>query len=263
MAYHVGQMISKVVYSKSARRKALRIPGAIARDLGMQIVSGRFKPGEILHGEVETSGRLQVSRAAYREAVRTLAAKGLVKALPKIGTRVTPQAHWHLLDPDVLQWIFEFDPNETLLKNLFELRRMLEPEAAALAAERRTPADLNAMAEALKRMARYTLKSQAGREADQDFHAALLRSTANAFVESLTAGIGAAITWTTIYKELHSPRLRDSVPDHRAVYEAVASQDKGAARFAMTKLVELASRDTARARRAKSLAWSKYTPPKG
>lgn len=82
--------------NKTARRKALRFPSAIARDLAMQIVSERFKPGEILHGEVETSGRLQVSRAAYREAVRTLAVKGLVEALPKIGTRVTPLAQLHV-----------------------------------------------------------------------------------------------------------------------------------------------------------------------
>lgn len=231
------------------RRKSLRIPGMIARDLGVQIVSGRFKPGEILHGEIETSGRLQVSRAAYREAVRILAAKGLVKALPKIGTRVMPQAQWHLLDPDVLGWIFEFDPDEALLANLFELRRMVEPEAAALAAARRTDEDLAEMGAALKGMSRYGLGSDAGREADQRFHAALLRATGNAFVESLTAGVGAAVTWTTIYKGLHSPRLRDSVPDHQEVYLAVAARDQNAARAAMANLVELALRDTTQARR--------------
>jgi DNA-binding FadR family transcriptional regulator len=236
----------------AARRKSLRIPGVIARDLGMQIVSGRLQPGEILHGEVEISGRLQVSRAAYREAARILAAKGLVKAVPKIGTKVTPQTQWHLLDPDVVGWIFEFDPDEILLANLFELRRMVEPEAAALAAERRSDADLAAMASALGRMARHTLSAKAGREADQDFHAALLRSTGNAFLLSLTAGIGAAITWTTIYKGHHSPPLRDSVPDHEAVYDAVAAQNPDAARTAMAKLVDLARRDTTKAFRAKA-----------
>src|SRR5580704_13260815 len=136
-----------------------------ARDLGVQIVSGRFKPGEILHGEIETSGRLHVSRTAYREAVRILTAKGLVKALPKVGTRVSPQAQWHLLDPDVLGWIFEFEPDEVMLNNLFELRRIVEPEAAALAATRRTDEDLRIMAAALKGMSRYTLSSEAGRTA--------------------------------------------------------------------------------------------------
>jgi DNA-binding FadR family transcriptional regulator len=147
--------------SARTRRKSLRIPGAIARDLGVQIVSGRFKPGDILNGEIETSGRLHVSRTAYREAVRILAAKGLVKGLPKVGARVSPQGQWHLLDPDVLGWIFEFDPDETMLTNLFELSRIVEPEAAALAALRRTDTDLAAMAAALKGMARYTLASEA------------------------------------------------------------------------------------------------------
>jgi DNA-binding FadR family transcriptional regulator len=230
------------------RRKSLRIPGTIARDIGMQIVSGRFKPGEILHGEIETSGRLHVSRAAYREAVRILAAKGLVKAARKVGTRVSPQDQWHLLDPDVLGWIFEFDPDDKLLANLFELRRIVEPEAAALAADRRSEADLKDMAEALKGMSRYTLSSDAGRNADQAFHAALLRATGNAFVASLTAGVGAAVTWTTIYKGLHSKHLRDSMPDHQRVYDAVAAKDGRAARQAMADLVDLALRDTTEAR---------------
>ena len=232
------------------RPAALRIPGTIARDLGIQIVTGRFKPGEILHGEIETSGRLQVSRAAYREAVRILVAKGLVKALPKIGTRVMPQAQWHLLDPDVLGWIFEFDPDEVLLANLFELRRIVEPEAASLAAARRSAEDLAEMGAALQGMSRHGLNTHAGREADQRFHATLLRATGNAFVESLTVGVGAAVTWTNIYKGMHSPRLRDSVPDHQTVYDAVVARDPNAARAAMADLVDLALRDTEKARRS-------------
>ncbi|HZD53500.1 MAG TPA: GntR family transcriptional regulator, partial [Woeseiaceae bacterium] len=84
-----------------ARRRALRLHGSIARDLGVLIVSGRYKPGELLNGEVSASDRLQVSRGAYREAVRILAAKGLVESRPKVGTRVSQPEHWHLLDPDV------------------------------------------------------------------------------------------------------------------------------------------------------------------
>ncbi len=230
-------------------RKVLRIPGMIARDLGLQIVSGRYRPGEVLNGEIETSGRLHVSRAAYREAVRILAAKGLVKALRKVGTRVTPREEWHLLDPDVIGWIFEYEPDDETLASLFELRRMVEPEAAALAAVRRSEGDLQAMAGALKGMARYGLQSKAGRTADQTFHAALLRATGNAFVASLIAGVGAAVTWTTFYKGTHSHQLRDSLPDHERVYEAIARRDAAAARAAMTELVDLALRDTTDARK--------------
>src|SRR5687767_4720416 len=128
-----------------SRSKSLRLHGTIARDLGVKIVSGRYQPGHVLKGEIDASDRLQVSRTAYREAVRILAAKGLVESRPKAGTRVSPQASWHMLDPDVLSWIFEFEPDDLLLSNLFELRKIVEPEAAALAALRRSDEELQAM----------------------------------------------------------------------------------------------------------------------
>lgn len=233
-------------------RTASRIPAAIARDIGVQIVSGRIKPGDVLNGEIETSDRLHVSRAAYREAVRILAAKGLIKAMRKVGTRVTPREEWHLLDPDVIGWIFEFEPDNMILENLFELRRIVEPEAAALAAVRHSDKDLRLMAIALKGMSRHGLSSKAGRLADQAFHAALLRATGNAFVASLTAGVGAAVTWTTIYKGMHSRRLRDSVPDHQRVYDAITRRDPPAARLAMAELINLALKDTTYARKRPS-----------
>lgn len=231
-----------------ARRKSLRIHGTIARDLGVQIVSGRFKPGDILNGEVAASDELKVSRTAYREAVRILAAKGLVESRPKVGTRVSSQERWHLLDPDVLSWIFEFEPDEMLLANLFELRRIVEPEAAALAAARRRQVDLDDMRRGLEGMAEHTLAQEAGRVADQLFHSALLRASGNAFIISLTSGVGAAITWTTIFKQRKSPLMRDPIPDHRRVYEAVLAADPKAAHKAMVTLVDLAFMDTTNAR---------------
>src|SRR4029434_6113896 len=103
----------------SVRRKSLRIHGTIARDLGIQIVSGRYQPGEVLDGEVAASDRLHVSRTAYREALRILAAKGLVESRPKTGTRVSPRPSWHLLDPDVLSLIFDLALSDDLLHILF------------------------------------------------------------------------------------------------------------------------------------------------
>ena len=231
-----------------ARGKALRIHGTIARDLGILIVSGAYKPGEILNGEVVASDRLHVSRTAYREALRILAAKGLVESRPKTGTRVSPRANWHLLDPDVLSWIFEFEPEDDLLASLFELRRIVEPEAAALAAQRRSDDHLTVMAAALDGMAQHTLASEAGRAADQDFHAALLDASCNPFLASLTSGVGAAVAWTTVFKQRTMPLRRDPIPDHRRVYDAIATGDAAAAHRAMTELVDMAFLDTTRSR---------------
>jgi len=232
-----------------ARRRSLRLHGTIARDLGVLIVSGRYKPGDLLNGEIAASDRLHVSRGAYREAVRILAAKGLVESRPKVGTRISQQERWHLLDPDVLAWIFEFEPEDTLLTSLFELRKIVEPEAAALAAKRRTDADLAVMSAALQEMAKHTLAVEAGRRADHDFHSTLLRASGNVFLVSLTSGVGAAISWTTIFKQRENPLSRDPMPDHWRVYEAVAASDPVAAHKAMANLVDLAFLDTTDARR--------------
>jgi len=225
----------------------LRIPGTIARDLGIKVVSGKLKPGAVLEGEIAASGQRKVSRSAYREAVRILVAKGLVQSKPKAGTRVNDRAVWHLLDPDVLSWIFQAAPDKNILIDLFELRRLVEPEAAALAAQRRTSRHLKQMAAALDGMARHTLINEAGRAADKDFHATLLDASGNLFLSSLTSSINAAVAWSTIFKQRYEPLKRDPVPDHRKVYDAVAAGDAAAARRAMTELVDLAYIDIKKA----------------
>lgn len=235
-----------------ARRKSLRLHGTIARDLGILIVSGRYRPGEVLSNEVAASDRLHVSRTAYREALRILAAKGLVESRPRAGTRVSDRAKWHLLDPDVLSWIFEFEPDDELLESLFELRRIFEPEAAALAAKRRSQAHLDRMAEALDGMAEHTLAVEEGRVADQNFHAALLDASNNPFLTTLTTSVGAAVAWTTIFKQRNSPLRRDPVPDHRRVYDAIAAGDPEGAHRAMAELVDMALLDTTRSRKSKA-----------
>src|SRR5262245_10442837 len=155
-------------------RKALRLHGSIARDIGVLIVSGRYRPGHILDGEVEASEQRKVSRTAYREAVRILSAKGLVHSRPRVGTRVSALEDWHLLDPDVLSWAFTGEPDPEVLHGLFELRTIVEPAAAALAAARRNQNHLDMMRHALDEMAKHTLNREEGRRADSSFHAALL-----------------------------------------------------------------------------------------
>ncbi|MES1200264.1 MAG: FadR/GntR family transcriptional regulator [Pseudomonadota bacterium] len=223
--------------------KKLRLHGAIARDLGALIVSGRYAPGHVLEGEIEASERLEVSRTAYREAMRILAAKGLVESRPKVGTRVSPQARWHLLDPDVLSWIFAGEPDESLLNGLFELRGIVEPAAAGLAATRRKQSHLDAMRKALDGMAKHTLRTEAGRAADQMFHASLLNASENPFIASLTNGVTAAVDALTEFKQRDKPLARDPVPDHKRVYDAIAAKDADAARTAMAELIRLAIRD--------------------
>lgn len=229
---------------RSPKGTGRRLRGAVAHYLGTAIVSGAIAPGERLTSEVANSEALDVSRSAYREAMQVLTAKGLVESRPKAGTRVLPRSHWNLLDPTVLAWAFSGEPNIDFVRDLFELRAMVEPEAARLAAERRDKDDLKEMKDALARMRRHTLATEAGRAADRDFHDILLRATRNEVLGSLSASIGAAVSWTTQFKQRSRALPRDPVPDHANVYDAIAAGDGEAARAAMRALIELAHEDT-------------------
>ncbi len=229
---------------RSASKRSLRLHGTIARQLGIAIMSGRYAPGDILEGEVVSSEQLAVSRTAYREALRILAAKGLIDARPKVGTRINPRSKWNFLDTDVLEWIFETEPDPRLLNALFELRDLVEPAAAALAAKRRTQAQLAALRQALKDMRVHTLATEAGQNADLAFHSTLLEATHNPFLISLATSVGAAIHITTLFKQRYQPLRRNPMPDHERVYEAVAAKEPARARSAMRALIRLARIDT-------------------
>lgn len=222
----------------------LRIHGTVARGIGIDIVSGRYRPGDTLPGEIEFAEQLEVSRSAYREAIRMLAAKGLVESRPKTGTRVSAQPRWNLLDPDVLAWMFEAEPGEEFIAALFELRMIVEPAAAEIAARRRDGRDLARMGHALEEMAHHGLATEEGRAADGRFHDAVLAATRNVALVSLSSSIGAAVRWTTIFKQRKRALPRDPMPEHRALYEAIAAADPPGAQAAMTELVRLALADT-------------------
>jgi DNA-binding FadR family transcriptional regulator len=184
-----------------------------------------------------------VSRSVYREALRILIAKGLVESRPKAGTRVTQRDQWNLLDPDLLAWMFETEPQLDFIRDLFELRSIVEPAAAALAARRRSGEELSRMGHALEEMARHGLATEAGREADQLFHQTILRATRNMPLLSLASTIEAAVGWMTIYKQRKRKLARDPMPDHRALFHAIADGDGEAARAAMNQLLRLAFLD--------------------
>lgn len=229
--------------------RALRLHGTIARQLGIAILAGEYKPGDLLDSEIAASEQFAVSRTAYREAVRILAAKGLVDARPKVGTRINPRWKWNLLDPDVLEWTFESEPDVALLNSLFELRNVVESAAAGLAATRRSAAHLKTMRAALDGMAEHTLATPEGRQADLAFHTTLLEATDNPYIISLTSGVSAAINTTTIFKQRKRPLRRDPIPDHLRVFTAISDKDAARAQKAMSELIELARADIPLSRR--------------
>ncbi|MDO6412840.1 FadR/GntR family transcriptional regulator [Sphingomonas sp. BIUV-7] len=233
-----------VAIGRVRRGTGRRLHGAIANKLGRAILGGEYAPGERLEGEVAFSESLDVSRTAYREAIQVLVAKGLVESKPKAGTRVLPRNRWNLLDPEVLAWAFSGRPHMDFVRNLFELRSIIEPAAARLAAERRDRTDLKALRDALTGMRQHSLATEAGRAADRDFHDAILQATRNDALVALSASIGAAVSWTTIFKQRGEPLPRNAIPDHVRVYDAIAAGEPEAAAEAMRALVALALEDT-------------------
>lgn len=243
----IGEEAEREHAAKLARGPGRRLHGAIAHKLGTAILSGQYAPGDTLSGEVAFAEELDVSRSAYREAIQVLTAKGLVESRPKAGTRVLPRNRWNLLDPEVLAWAFAGEPDVQFVRDLFELRAIVEPAAARLAAQRRTKDDIRLLKDALAAMRRHTLATEAGRAADRDFHNAILNATRNDALQALSASIGAAVNWTTQFKQRSRALPRNPIPDHVRVFDAIAAGDPVAAAEAMGVLVDLALEDTASA----------------
>ncbi len=140
--------------AKSAEKQVK--PGrihAVLATLGREIAQGIIQPGAVLPPEHELESRLGVSRGVVREAIKTLSGKGLVSVRPRHGTRVLPRSDWSLLDRDVLNWLVGQDkPDRALLLYVQEVRSIIEPAAAALAATRATKSDLQHIKAALEAM---------------------------------------------------------------------------------------------------------------
>ena len=112
---------------------------SVAQDIGARILNGEFAPGTLLPNEAEWCKSFGVSRTAVREAIKMLMGKGLIISRPRIGSRVLPRAQWNLLDRDVLGWYVAAAKQSHFLAHMQQVREILEPETAALAAANHTP----------------------------------------------------------------------------------------------------------------------------
>ena len=218
--------------------RRLRLHGTIAHDLGALIVTGHLKPGTLLDNEVEASDRLKVSRTAYREAVRMLAAKGLVEARPKVGTRVSALHRWHLLDPDVLGWLLERKFSPALLMEFTEFRLSVEPGAAMLAARMAGPAEKKALVQAIARMQAADNGDDDVLDSDIAFHVAVLHASRNRFYAQLTGFIVTALRISIRTTNRNKGVKLASAADHKKVADAIIAGRPAAASDAMRKLIQ-------------------------
>ncbi len=214
-----------------------------AEALGRRIVGGSLKPGAVLPNADLLAREYSVSRPALREAVKLLAGKGLLEMAPRRGTVVRPRAKWNRLDDDVITWELGEAPNALFVRNLFELRRMIEPEAAALAACRATPEGVAAVEYALEVMSRAGFASRDSVRADLDFHRAILIHSGNDFLATFAPAIEASLTITFKIQRRKDYDTRRFVAEHALVCTAIRNRDPEKARAAVLALLNPAEAD--------------------
>lgn len=227
---HSGDLIAAL----SGRNPARNLHSDVLWEMGFAIVSGQYAEGAILPSDSELLDRFGVSRTVLREALKTLAAKGLIEARARIGTRVLPRNRWNLFDADVLAWHFELGPDVRFLRSLAEVRIGIEIEAAALAAERRSDEEAGQLMAAVERMAGAESPADFARF-DLDFHKVVAEASGNPFMASISALVEMALTAAfTISSPVNEPEaLVETVGVHRRIAEAIRDRDPGAARAAM------------------------------
>jgi DNA-binding FadR family transcriptional regulator len=219
-----------------ARLKNLH--GQVAEAIGRALLAGEWPPGAALPTEDALAARYDVSRAILREAMKTLAAKGMVSIRPRAGTRVLPRASWQILDAEVLDWMAGLPVDPGFVTDLLDLRRMIEPGAVRLAALRATPRDIAAMREALGRMGRALDGGGDYVAADMAFHAALTAAAGNRFLHQLGGALERLLTLSTTISWQYPDAARGSLPIHAALLEAVERRDPDAAAAQITRLIE-------------------------
>lgn len=233
----------------SAARPSRSAPGTLSTQvmhlLGRRIVAGKFRVGEPLPVELELCRRFAVSRTTLREAVKKLHGKGLVAIAPKSGTRVRPLSAWNQLDPDVLGWRLCGAPDHDLLRQLYEMRQALEPEACRLAAINADDAARHAIAEAYESLSRVRLDPTRVVAADVAFHMAIVEATRNVFLMSLASAIRATLDFSFSLGLPDKPFSVSELRRHRLIMEAIVERRADVAALAMRRLLQESHRTLA------------------
>lgn len=213
----------------------------VVKELGKAIVSGEFPVGATLPGDTELEARFGVSRTVLREAMKTLAAKGLVVPRARIGTRVTPKDQWNLFDGDILTWHFAVGVDEHFLLDLSEIRLGFEPHAAALAARHATEADINQMMLLAVAMGDPDHTPETFALADLRFHLSVMDAARNPFMRTVGSLIEAALAGVFRLSSPAKDRIKigDVAASHMHIVEEIRRRDEDGARRAMENVIRV------------------------
>jgi GntR family galactonate operon transcriptional repressor len=212
--------------------------------LGQQIVAGRYAPGDKLPTEDDLARRLRVSRPSLREGLKALARKGLIESRTRRGTIALGRERWDVLDADVLRWTASSPPDHAFLLSLIELRSIMEPAAARLAASRATPAQILEIEHAYQGMVDSLPDDvDACHQHDLVFHRSIFAACGNAILQRFYDAISALLL--TLFRASTQAResYENSLAEHGAVAVAIRRRQPGEAEKAMHKLLAGTVRD--------------------
>ena len=211
--------------------------------LGQAIVAGRYALGGSIPPEPVLCEELGVSRTVVREAIKSLVAKGLIVTGPKVGTRVLPSEQWNWFDADVIAWQAIAGLTPEFIRDLQDLRRVVEPAAVKLAALRATPEDIASIEEAYAGMKRAVTQGGDYVTFDLRFHQGLLRASHNRMLVQMSKALGALLRTSFELSTSKKGGPAKSLPLHRAVLDAVIAGNAAKACRAITVLIDGAHED--------------------
>lgn len=209
----------------------------LAEKLGQQILAGDYKAGSILPGEMELGEQFGVSRTAVREAVKMLAAKGMLLPRPRIGTRVMPQSQWNFLDQDLLTWWMTRENFDQVMQHFLILRTSLEPQACSLAAANASAQQTAQLAELMAEMRALHIQFDRERwiQVDTQFHQLIYEASGNPFLTSF------ANLFSSVYQSYFRAITGNEViklQHHQAIVDAILAGDSAAALLACQVLLK-------------------------
>ncbi|WP_337266651.1 FadR/GntR family transcriptional regulator [Oryzifoliimicrobium ureilyticus] len=231
-------MRSRLFETGHAGKKGRSSHAQVVDELGREIVGGVFPVGTLLPGDAELVQRFKVSRTVLREAMKTLAAKGMIVAKARVGTRVTEQNMWNMFDSDIIVWHFENGVTETFLTQLYDIRLAFEPFAAALAAKRANTSDVKWLTELAEAMAVPGHTPESLAMADLRFHLAIAEASRNPFMRTLGSLIEAALIGMFRISTPPSQNGFSNIAEtHMRIVHAIAAGDADGARSAMEAVI--------------------------
>jgi GntR family transcriptional regulator, galactonate operon transcriptional repressor len=211
----------------------------VAREIARLIVTGVWNEGRTLPREVELASQFDVSRTSIRESLSILKAKGLIAARQKAGTHVRERINWNMLDAELLEWTWTERPAEEFARQMLQVRRIVEPEACAICAQRGSDSDLARIERAYREMDAAGMDSRAYSEPDLRFHRSILIATGNDFLVAFGASVEAALRMSFDLSTLNPGAPRKSLPHHRTILDEIWARNPDGARRAMHSLMDL------------------------